>query len=375
MGIRNKSLLCLLAVLLPLTSVGLFSIHLVNTEAIESAKTSLSNVLLLESERIDLTLDEYAKNATALATRGSAHIFFTEIDRYRQARSAPYAEPGANSRLIRGFGSFSIVDPASQRPLQQVALGLQRRASETSTSIVELRLVDRAANVLGESVGFSWNPVDTTLAERAMQSNTTSFGDAFVNNSGERRLGIVAPVTAQSGNVVGAILMEALLDPLTQPLSKYHDDEKLFEAHIAQPTMQGDAQFLTPHRKDKNAAFNRVIPADSGMAINLALDSPESQILKASDYNGVESYLAIQTVPQIGWGLVVKVDSKDVYAPIKRLRNRLGWATMASIACVGLIYWFIVGPIVNRLNKAAAGARQIMAHLIRQGCIGTRDLP
>jgi len=360
MGIRNKSVLCLMAVLFPVTVIGLFAIHLVGVEAVSSTKNSLRNVLHLELERIELKLEEYEKNAKALASRRSVRIFFTELDRYRQSSRSTAAEPAKERPLIRGHGRFSMVDPEAPWPLQQLALNLQIQARATGTAIVEMRLVDRYNEVLGESIGYSWSPVDSALVEQAMLANSTQFGDAFVNHDDKQRLGIVSPVVSQSGEVVGAILMEALLDPLTHPLSKYENEDNFFEAHLAQPTLKGDAQLLSSQRLDQNAAFNLVVPAEESLAINKALDSPLWRTLRAADYHGVESYLAMQTVARVGWGLVIRVDADHVHAPSHRLRNRLAWATLVSIGCVALIYMFIVGPVVNRLNKAAAAARQIM---------------
>ena len=371
MGIRNKLTLCLLAVLFPLAAVGAFATHLVDMQMVERTTAALANTQRLEAARIEQILRGYANNARGLASGPHLRDFVSAVNDYQQNRDTHHAADNitdvwVNNTLestspIGGYDGFAVIDPEAAWPLQQLALAMQRKAGIIGTQIVELKIVNRKNETLGESIGFSWTPTDVKLVDRSMLTVKSYFGDAFVNLEGRERLGIVSPIISTEGEVVGALMMESRLGPIINMISKHEHVGDSIEAHIAQPTLDGDAQFITPLRFARDAAFNKTVPADSDMAVNLALKSPESQVIKALDYRGVESFLAIQTIADTGWGLVVKVDTSEIKQPAIQLRQWLLWATAASIGFVALIYLFFLVPIVRRLNKAALAARQIMS--------------
>jgi len=360
MGIRNKLVLCLLAVLFPLVAVAMFATHLLDRQMAERTMAALANTQRLEAVRIEQNLETYANNARSLAAGDHLRDFVTQLHDYRN--SDPETDMPLKNRenVIGGFDGFAIVDPEAQWPLQQLSLALQRKAGVIGSSIVELRVVDSANNTLGETMGFTWTPTDTKLIERSMRTVTTLFGDAFVNRDEEQRLGMVSPVVSLKGEVVGALVMETRLAPIISLVSKHENIGKSVEAHIAQVTPDGGAQFITPLRFDRAAAFSKTVPSNNQQPVNQALQSPESQVVRALDYRGVQSFLAFQTIRDTGWGLIVKIDVAETHAPVTRLRTLMAWATAASMSFVALIYLFFLVPVARRLKKAAAAARQIM---------------
>ena len=358
MGIRNKLVLCLLAVLLPVVAVGMFATHLVDRQMAERIGSALANSQRLEVARIEQSLQNYASHARGLASGPHVRKFVSDIHRYRYAG---LSESDKQKLVIGAQDEFAIVDPLSEWPLQQLALALQRKAGIVGSSVVEIRIVDRTGKTLGESLDFSWTPADESQVDRSMRNVKTSFGEAFKNTKNQNRLGMVSPIISADGTVVGALVMEARLEPIISMISKHESMGDSMEAHIAQPTIDGDAQFITALRFDKSAAFNRTVPQSKNKVINQSLNSPDSQVIRSTDYRGVDSFMAFQTVPTTGWGLVVKVDAEEIYAPADKLRNWLMWATAASIGFVAIIYMFFFVPVARRLKRAANAARHIAA--------------
>ena len=132
------------------------------------------------------------------------------------------------------------------------------------------------------------------------------------------------------------------------------------EGHIAQATIDGDAQFLTPLRFDRNAAFEKIVPDSIGLPINHSLKAPVAKIIHANDYRGVESILAIGTIPETGWGLVVKLDAEEAFLPVNKLRRSMTLAAMLSIAVVLAGYLLYLHPLAKRLRRNATAAQLIM---------------
>ena len=85
MGIRAKLVLCLLAVLLPLVAVSLFSINLLGKQLVERTESSLSNTQRLEAARINEVLASYAQDARNLASGTQVRQFVAACNAYRQA--------------------------------------------------------------------------------------------------------------------------------------------------------------------------------------------------------------------------------------------------------------------------------------------------
>lgn len=359
MGIRNKLVLCLLAVLFPLAAVGMFATHLVDRQIAERSSATLATTQRLEAARLNQSKKAYADHARALASGIHIREFATQLHNVRFPSTTADAVTSENPDLIGGLNGFAIIDPNAPWPLQELALSLQRKAIMVGSSVTELRIVDRRGDVLGETMNFSWLPLDERLIERSMRTLQTYFGDAFVNPDDQQLLGMVSPIISANGSVVGALIMETRLNPLIDIISTHETEGESIEAHIAQRTIDGNAQFITALRFDQDAAFKRIVQAETGSPVIQALNSPTSQVITALDYRGVESLLAFQTIEGLGWALILKVDTAEIFAPAVKLRNWLWLATAASISFVALIYLFFLVPIVSRLNKAAVAARQI----------------
>ena len=359
MGIRSKLVLCLLAVMLPVVAVGVFASHLFDKQLAERVTATLTNTQRLESERIEQVLSEYARNARALASSYPLRDALSPP----ASRESFYSTSTPNDATLAisdtGASDENIIEQLSLS-LQPIALSLQREAASLHSSIVELQIVDLLGQVVGQTDGFSWIPTDDQLISRAINTVRTQFGNAFVNFQNEQRLGTVSPIIGDNAMVVGVLIAEAQLQPIIGTVSKYETMGKTIEADIAQPMANGDAQFITPLRFERTAAFRKTADYASGLPIVEALHSPHTQVMRARDYRGVDSYFALKTIAGVGWGLAVKIDVSEAHAPVKELRRWLLLATLASLGFIVLIYTFLLVPIVGRLDKAAHAARHIM---------------
>lgn len=360
MGIRAKLVFCLLAVLIPLGAVSTLAIRLFDQQLTERTESALANTQRLEAARINEILAGYEQDSRSLAAGTHVKQFVAGIHEYRQATSRPvdgeqYARP-----IIGGYDGFAIINVDADWPLQQLALKLQHKAGIIGSSAVELRLVDRNGQTLGESVGFTWQPADTTLIRQSMGQVKTLFGDAFLNDNNQGRLGMVSPIISSNDEVVGALVLETRLGPITDLISKHEGVGYSSEAHIAQPTIHGHAQFITPLRFDRKAAFNKIVPESRNLPINQSLDAEGGLLLNAKDYRGVESVLSIETIPSTGWGLVVKIDKEEAFEPVIELRRVLGVAFFTSLFVMLAGYTFCLVPIARRLKRTSAAAHKVM---------------
>ncbi|MEE9321787.1 MAG: EAL domain-containing protein [Granulosicoccus sp.] len=354
MGIRTKLLLCLLSVLIPVSVGSIFALYMINASQSKRVEAELANTRRLEAARINEMLENYREDAISLAAGTHIKAFVGAMSAWRRGELPTDA-------IIGGTDGFAILNPASEWPLQQLALSLQRKSGIVGSEVAELRVVDSDGHTLGESLGFSWQPVDPKLLEKVTTLTETRFGDAFRTSDGLERLGIITPVYGDSGTVVGALMLETRLRPIINQIGQHEGISETAEAHIAQPTPSGDAQFITPLRFDRSAAFDRVVKKFVNLPINQSLNAPGGIVLHAKDYRGVESLLAIETLPETGWGLVIKVDHAEAFAPVTNLMRLIAFSGMATLSFVLAGYWLLLRPLAMRLQRTAIAAQRVMA--------------
>lgn len=360
MGIRAKVIFCLLAVLIPLCAVGTFAFHLFDQQLKERTESALSNTQQLEALRISEILEGYAQESRSLATGPHVQDFVTAIDSYIASIEQDPMAALQNPPKVGGQNGLALVDLDATWPLQQLVLDLQSDAGIIGSSIAELRIVSRDGQTLGETMDFSWQPADRTLVERAMASVKTLFGGAFLSEFDQQRIGLVSPIVSNRGEVVGALVIETPLEPIVDIVSMHQRAGLTTEAYIAQPTASGDAQLITALRFDRKSAFSKIIPSSKNLPVTQALGAAFSRVVEAPDYRGINSVASIQRIPATGWGLVVKIDKQEAYAPLSELRKALGSAAIVSLLLIVIFYIICLGPIAQRLKKTAYAAHKIM---------------
>ncbi len=132
------------------------------------------------------------------------------------------------------------------------------------------------------------------------------------------------------------------------------------EIVIARKDAEGNALFLTPLRFDKEAVLKRKVPHNR-------LDVPIIQALKQNinffedtvDYRDVPVLSATQYVANTGWGLVVKEDRQEAFAPIEKLRREVLIISIVITIIVIVIAVFIATRMVRPLKQLSSVAEEV----------------
>lgn len=370
MRLRLSFLLWLVLLLLPIAAGSLWTARLIDRTLQERIASALADSLRLETARILESLARYSDHAVALSDGAHLQAFLQGVlDARAGDATDPRADPTVprfldappSSPVIGGVDGFAPVDPAAAFPLDELANRLLEKAALSRTEIVALAIVDPDGTPLGRTPGFSWRPADHGLLELALSGREPRFGDAWrETEDGDARLGLIAPVFAADGEpATGALLLETRLGPIVDLVEKHAALASTTEAHIAQRTPGGEAQLITRLRFDPLAAFSGTVPAAAGLPINQALDSPQARVLRATDYRGADSIAAMQTLEPTGWGVVVKIDAAEAFAPVADLRNAALVTAVATIFALLVAWLFALRPLGARLQKTAAAAERI----------------
>jgi len=93
------------------------------------------------------------------------------------------------------------------------------------------------------------------------------------------------------------------------------------------------------------------IPLDSGLAEPMCRAlSGESGTIVGLDYRGVEVLAAYEWIPELGWGVVAKIDIAEIRRPLRRAGEMVSGIALVAIAIgVGLILR-ITSPLIQRIE-------------------------
>lgn len=352
-GVRFRFLVWLLAILVPAIIAGWVAMSVIEKRMAEEIANNLVNARRLEAARISNALENFEKQAIQLASGVHVRSFVGHVAAFRDGQLAPGV-------TIGGFDNFKLIDPASDLPLNELAERMRAKAISTGSRILDLRLLTTKGETIGQSAGFSWeSPYDTGLLKKVVLTGQCLFGNAFLTPNGDQRVGLVTAIKTEQGEVIGVLKLELALEPILGLVLEHETYGETTESHVAQMTPAGDAQFITLLRFKRDAAFDLVIPSQRNLPINQSLQAYGGRLVRARDYRGEMSILAIETIPRTGWGLVVKKDLTEAEAPVKEIQKVLLAAAVFAALALFIGWLAFLRPLGKRIDNAAKAADRI----------------
>ncbi len=215
----------------------------------------------------------------------------------------------------------------------------------------------------GGDVVFSLRPISENLTKRPGDSTlrgalakvydnvctllATEVSDYELDPlTGEQRAFIAAPVF-QQGVMVGIVALEMDNAAVFKIVQDYSGLGETGETLVGRN--EGDELlFMAPTRYDPTAAFHRRVSfgAPQSGALQAAVRG-NSGIGPAVDYRNKEVLTAWRYLPSFRWGLVVKLDLAEAFAPARELRNLALLLTLGVVLLVAA--W---APVFSRYLAA-----------------------
>ncbi|MDO1446073.1 PAS domain S-box protein [Rhodocytophaga aerolata] len=159
---------------------------------------------------------------------------------------------------------------------------------------------------------------------------------------------IAAPITTTEGSQQGVIVFEVNMMPV---YSLANDTIGLGNTgEIILAKISGSKViYINPLRLNPESALKEVSYKDE-YALHQAVKG-KSNIGFDTDYRGKAVLAAWHHIQGINWGMVVKVDSEEVYASVNQLRNYFiiaGLVVLAGALAVGFIFSrFLINPLLS----------------------------
>ena len=244
-----------------------------------------------------------------------------------------------------------------------------------SVGYYDLLLTDTAGNVVFSirqeaDLGTNLNTGpyrDTALANAhreaiALLDMQITQAQPYAPSAGKPAIFIVAPMF-KAGKVIGTLALQIDLNKLTAVTNDTTGLGKTGEVILAQ---QGgdEALFVGAMRNVPEAAFRYRVPLDSlAKPMHSALAGEHNKGI-SRDYADIEVIGAWRYLPALRWGMVVKMDTAEAFAPLYRLQK---------LTLVALVFLLLIASIVALLLGRAllAPIRQLIIATER---IATGDL-
>ena len=351
---------------LPISAASVITVSLVKSSLVERVIASLENDHRLEAARIESALRQYKRIANGLANNRNIR---TALNMYSGAPDDSSFSVNPTPLSSVQSGNFSRVESAFK--LKSLVTEISNLAQTMDSGVAEFRIATLDGAVSDETAGFSWIPADSRISERAMRRQQPVFGEAFLSPDGEARLGMVVPIfknarlrvpgDTAARDISGLMTLEMRLGPIVDLVEAHEGMGETSESHIAQPTPEGDAQFITLLRFKRDAAFTVTIPKAADKPINWSLESQQVRVVRQPDYRNIQSFLAIGSIAETGWGLVVKIDEEEAFVPLHKITNLIWKAGIASLLLLIFSWFTLIRPLALRLQSTAVAADRLAA--------------
>lgn len=235
------------------------------------------------------------------------------------------------------------------------------RASERVLAVAVYDLDGRVVAWAGEFPDLE-APLSESLAEAL--GDTIFFEGIFENAAAAVRL--LAPLDVD-GDRVGVLRIWLSTADLTELAADYSGLGDTGETLVVVAGPDGEPRLLTPTRHGENEAGSP-LAGDRDEPTRRALQGEEgASAQRFVDYRGEEVWAATRYLPEVGWGLVVKVDAAEERAPVMELRSRLTGVGLSLSA-----FAILAGTLLGL--RFAAPIRQLasVADRMREGELDAR---
>ncbi|OGV74992.1 MAG: hypothetical protein A3K19_12105 [Lentisphaerae bacterium RIFOXYB12_FULL_65_16] len=211
----------------------------------------------------------------------------------------------------------------------------------------QIRLMD-AQGVSRMTVPAGRPPVSSVVSRRipeVLRSGQVTLLDFYRNEHDQRiNLAVMVPILDEQGGNQPLGVLVLRVDPGTYlyPFIKRWPTPSLTAETLLVRREGNETVFLNELRFQTNTAMNLRVPLDSTTmpAVQAALG--RDGIMEGIDYRGVSVVAALRTVPDSPWALVTRMDTAEVYAPMREqlwlVVILIGALLLGTGACVGLVW-------------------------------------
>lgn len=305
----------------------------------ETVQTSLSAIADKKADQIGAYLDERLADSRLLA-RSSATL--------EALRTLSAARPVERAQRYSGYFR------ALRENIGYYDLLLANADGDVAFSI------EQAAYPGGNLNSGPYRDSALARAHRealALLDTQTVLDLRYAPSGGRPAMFVVTPVL-DGGAVAGTVALQLDLDKLTAVTGDNTGLGESGETVLAQREI-GDVLYVGPLRRIADAAFRYRVPQESvAKPMRAALGGENGRGI-TRDYVGVDVVAAWRYLPALRWGMVVKMDTAEAFAPAQRLRVFTWGAFTLLLLCASVAAIFYGRALAEPIRQLMAATRRI----------------
>jgi serine phosphatase RsbU (regulator of sigma subunit) len=326
--------------------------YLAYTGAERALRMEVTNSLFAIARRqvdaLGAVVRSYERNVTTLARMPGMADALSALDRALREGgpdSRAYADADRQFRpfLTSYLEALNYVDLALISPAGDVVFSV-RRGHEFATN-----LKTGPYRSTGLSQAF----------ERAKTLLVTEFSDYIVDPATGHIAAFAAAPVLQQNRLAGVVTLHLNNEELHRIINDYTGLGETGETLLTRSA--GDhVVFITPRRHDQPAAFRLKVPlGTSGAAPSQLSAAGYRGEGLAVDYRGEPTLAVWRYVPAVGAGMVVKIDAREAFASVARLKTLAFGLAGATLVMVVLAALSVARAIAGPVAKLTAATEQI----------------
>jgi PAS domain S-box-containing protein len=176
---------------------------------------------------------------------------------------------------------------------------------------------------------------------------------------------LAAPVHVEGNSAPGLIRLEFDMRAIYGAMEGNPDLASSFEIMLVARAPDDKVLFISPLKYDPAALMTRSISIGSKEALSAQKSvSGESGSGSSTDYRGRATLAQWRPIPSTGWGLIAKVDSKEAFLPIEKIRNLLIVITLIIVCSTMMTAFSIAQSISKPIHELHRGVEIIESGIL-----------
>ncbi|HSG71876.1 MAG TPA: PAS domain S-box protein, partial [Planctomycetaceae bacterium] len=213
-----------------------------------------------------------------------------------------------------------------------------------------------------------------SVFDRARDANLAVLSNYVPLPGGGNPVLFVAAPIRQDAALLGVLILEIGHEQIDALVNHYVGLGETGETLLVKREAE-TITFLAPTRHDPQAAFRRTVRLGDEFAQSVQrASSGERGSGLLVDYRGQQVFSAWRPLSLAGWGMVVEIDAREVFAPLDRVHGWilvLGGLVASVLAALG---WWVAGRLSQPIVKLTHAAHEIASgHFETQVTVDRND--
>ncbi|HEU5461418.1 MAG TPA: ATP-binding protein [Nitrososphaeraceae archaeon] len=278
--------------------------------------------------------DAFEQNNEKLNLVSSRYQLKVELDKYNNNSSSN------NNKL------------SSQKIMNEILNAIKPEITRFEDIII-LDLAGRVVASTNDTYLGTLHANDTYFIEGKKQNNVT----ILYKDKGQTLKSYLTGPLILNTKLLGVVTIFYNLGDLLSMFKVFEEQVATGEINLVKKDGNGDALIINPLRFDPNASLNLTVSKDKvDTPIIQSLLKNEKIFSDAKDYRGVDVLAVTRYLENLGWGLVVKMDKVEAFAPLENLK----YVTILSGILVGIAIIIASKFLGNSVSKPIQKLRDIM---------------